>query len=418
MDNTITMRIPLAIFAFAIAASGYAFDKIIVIGDSLSDMGNISAGTLGIQPGSSYWQGRFSNGKVWIERLAERVGLPLARSGASGTNWAFGGAESGTGTFGSILFFPNARTQVTRYLNTNPSIGAQNMFVVWAGANDYFDGQTNTGTPVANIQAIIQSLHTRGARQFLVPNLPLLGNIPSYLGGPDSAAMNSRSVQHNAQLSTMLVGLRTTLAGVTITEMDVASNLNLMQTYPPIFGLTNVTQPALVGSTVNPNQDQFLFFDDVHPTRIGHQALSDLAFDLTSPAHLVSGTVSLGDWVGGSVPVTLRLWRGPILVDTYVIPSGAFSLPVAHTGTYSLTLDADHWLRRRISVNLTTAPYSLNALLVNGDANNSGEVDAADIDAVIADFGGSAFMTDLDGSGETDAADIDLVISHFGAVAE
>jgi len=59
--------------------------------------------------------------------------------------------------------------------------------------------------------------------------------------------------------------------------------------------------------------------------------------------------------------------------------------------------------------------------MVNGDVDGSGEVDAADIDEVIARFGvalgTSAYdlNADLDGSGEVDAADIDLCIANFGA---
>ena len=83
------MRFPLAICALAIAASGYAYDKIIVFGDSLSDMGNLNSGSLGLQPGSDYYQGRFSNGLVWVERWATRAGVPLTRrTSPGGRNWA------------------------------------------------------------------------------------------------------------------------------------------------------------------------------------------------------------------------------------------------------------------------------------------------------------------------------------------
>ncbi len=53
--------------------------------------------------------------------------------------------------------------------------------------------------------------------------------------------------------------------------------------------------------------------------------------------------------------------------------------------------------------------------LRNGDVDNSGEVDAADIDAVIAAFGSTGQpIEDVDMSGEVDAADIDIVIANFG----
>lgn len=217
----------------------------------------------------------------------------------------------------------------------------------------------------------------------------------------------------------MLSGLRGSLSGAEIIELDIASDLTDMQAYPFLWGLTNVTQPAL---TTAGNDDEFLFFDDVHPTRIGHQALSDVAFDAISPAHALNGTINLGDWVGtGSVPVTLRLWKGPLLMGTYETdrsPSWEFVVMVKRTGSYSLTIDSPHFLRRRLPVTLTTAPLTISANMVNGDADGSGEVDAGDIDFVIAQFGGSDTMADLDGSTEVDAVDIDIAIANFGAVNE
>src|SRR5262245_39413973 len=55
-----------------------AFDHIVVLGDSLSDMGNA---------------GRFSNGPVWVERLAANLRIDLGPSRSGGTNFAIGGAR-------------------------------------------------------------------------------------------------------------------------------------------------------------------------------------------------------------------------------------------------------------------------------------------------------------------------------------
>ena len=57
--------------------------------------------------------------------------------------------------------------------------------------------------------------------------------------------------------------------------------------------------------------------------------------------------------------------------------------------------------------------------LTNGDVDASGEVDAVDIDEVIASFGGTGdSASDVDGSQEVDAVDIDIVIARFGSVDE
>jgi hypothetical protein len=63
-------------------------------------------------------------------------------------------------------------------------------------------------------------------------------------------------------------------------------------------------------------------------------------------------------------------------------------------------------------------------LMYAGDVDDSGEIDAADIDIVIANFGlvnGDDLWdpaVDVDGTGEIDAADIDVVISNFGLVGD
>ena len=46
---------------------------------------------------------------------------------------------------------------------------------------------------------------------------------------------------------------------------------------PAAYGFTNVTDPCFNGVTVCANPDQYLFWDDLHPTAAGHQLLADAA---------------------------------------------------------------------------------------------------------------------------------------------
>jgi outer membrane lipase/esterase len=56
------------------------FDHLVVFGDSLSDTGNA---------------GRFSNGLVWVEQVADTLRLPLIASNRGGQNYAVGGGAGG-----------------------------------------------------------------------------------------------------------------------------------------------------------------------------------------------------------------------------------------------------------------------------------------------------------------------------------
>ncbi len=95
------LSIAALVLGTAAQANGQApFDEIIVFGDSLSDTGNVFI-SFGAPPSPPYFDGRFSNGPVTIERVADRLGLPApSPSLIGGTNFAWGGAETGPG-FGS-----------------------------------------------------------------------------------------------------------------------------------------------------------------------------------------------------------------------------------------------------------------------------------------------------------------------------
>ncbi len=98
--------------------------------------------------------------------------------------------------------------------------------------------------------------------------------------------------------------------------------------------------------------------------------------------------------------------------------SFSISVPASATGAATIEWDGSSFLLRKTNINLTGSALAVGSVSVqNGDVDNSGEVDAADIDEVIADFGDTSNNpSDVDVSGEVDAADIDIVIANFGGV--
>lgn len=152
------------------------------------------------------------------------------------------------------------------------------------------------------------------------------------------------------------------------------------------------------------------------------------------PRPTVSGQLTLNDWMGNTSTefATFELLSGSTVVETiFNIPldsTGHYSFQPTHTGTYSISADVSHWLTKRyptpVTLNGGANVGGINITLTNGDCDWSGEVDAVDIDYVIANFGQIIsdpdfhVNADVDGSGEVDAVDIDIVIANFGAINE
>ncbi len=258
-------------------ASADLVSQVVVFGDSLSDTGNVFAGTFGIWPPSPpYDDGRFSNGPVWVEQwaMAHELLAPTP-SLTGGTNYAFGGAETGlrgVSTSGT----PNLGTQLAMYLETHRP-NAEDLFIFWGGANDFLHGgQTDPSAPVGNLSAMISTLVAEGGTNFRVLNLPPLGQTPDHRGGQRETQLDGLSLEFNELLSAELQRLRAEWPAVTICEHDVYSPLTDVLADPAAYGLINVTDSALNEATgvVVGNPHEYLFFDGLHPTTTGHAMIA------------------------------------------------------------------------------------------------------------------------------------------------
>jgi phospholipase/lecithinase/hemolysin len=291
--------------------------RLIVFGDSLSDIGNIDDATLGAVPGRSYFDGRFSNGPAWVERLASNLGVgPMLPSRVGGTNYAYGGAQT-TGANGiGGLFIRDLDEQLADY-NATQVVDPTALYVVWAGANDLFDGQTDVSAPIGRVVSSLESLAARGARQFLVPNLPILGKIPEYNRDANaSAAFDLLSHQYNALFENAIEGLAARTLNATFYRLDVGELFSGAIASPAAYGLTNVTDPAAPGldpgavfyreSRIVANPEQYLFWDTIHPTAAVHSILGDVA------SRLVAGVPGDFDTDGEVDAADLALWRAGV----------------------------------------------------------------------------------------------------------
>ncbi len=287
--NRILFLSLFALFLWGSAARADFINQLVVFGDSLSDVGNTyaAAGT----PPAPYYQGRYSNGPIWVERLASRLGIATPTpSLLGGTDYAFGGAETGTGF--SPKGVPNLLTQVGSYLASNTPKASQ-LFVLWAGANNFFDGQTNPLVPVTDIGHAIAALAASGAKDFLVPNYTDLGKTPYGLSSSPAVqqGLTALTKGYNQALAAELTQLQSTL-GVQITQLNTYGTFQSIINNPSAYGFSDVTTSA-VGDG-NFGAPGYLFWDDVHPTTAGHQIIGDAAYAAIAPEPTSLALLSTG----------------------------------------------------------------------------------------------------------------------------
>jgi cholinesterase len=201
------------LFSMAGLARSLPYDELIVIGDGLSDTGNA---------------GRFSNGPVWVEYLAQDAGAAVEPARLGGTNLAVGGAR--THGHGSSL-----REQTDFFLSkwSGPAANVRSLFIVYGGANDLRaavhadDRQNLVPDAVRELGGIITDLVRAGATELLVPNLPDIGRTPEArrYGPAWVAEARKLAISFNEQLERALVDIGAKWP-VRIHRFDVASRIS------------------------------------------------------------------------------------------------------------------------------------------------------------------------------------------------
>jgi outer membrane lipase/esterase len=300
--------------AFSVQAAPYS--ALYAFGDSLSDAGNIYALTGGVEPPSPYFQGQFSNGDIWLKTLSTKLGVvaPTA-SLTGGTDYAYGGAQSGTTLFNTAnpTDVTGATGQLAQFAAAHPVADPGALYVVWIGGNDLLgipagatatQVQTLAAQTIANIDTTIGTLAGSGAKNFLVLTLPDVGKTPDVLsGGPVASAtasavaasFNSLLLGGNAAAGIPSLPALATGLGVNLAVFDVYAYVNGVVANPAAYGLTNVADPCFDGTTVCATPDKYLYWDGVHPTAAAHAVLgSAAAAAVPEPAQWATLIAGLG----------------------------------------------------------------------------------------------------------------------------
>jgi phospholipase/lecithinase/hemolysin len=288
----------MTLFAFAPSAASAQLSSAYFFGDSFTDTGNATGlAALNGLPNPTpppYAPGRFSNGAVWSEIFAARIGLAASAGPAwlnAGNNYAVGGATTGTtGAYGSAT---GMLSQGQLFALQHPTgVAANGLFVLWGGGNDILNAVT-LGTPLLQQQAIVQAVTNIttlagylqsqfGASNFLIPYLPNIGVAPLFAADPLGAATATSLTNAFNQLLAVSVGQLGAFPGVHAYGLSLNNLLtNVLadaKTGGTRYGITNTTTPCLL-INVPTACDASLFADGQHPTTRMHNVIANAAYN-------------------------------------------------------------------------------------------------------------------------------------------
>jgi len=271
MKRAVTLLSIAVCFWFTFSAA--AFDAIVAFGDSLTDTGN--------EPAEPYlhYQGRWSNGPLWVEHLSETLGFPYNPS----NNFAHSGAQT-----------DDTLTQVINYTPTGDV--SQTLFVVWAGGNDFLQEYKTywfndsgwaqfTTRSANNLSNAVVNLRSKGAKFILVPNtvdvttIPLLNKLPGFL----RTYLQSKVKMFNNKLSKALTALQAACPDITIYKADMYIGEKTLLKTAKANGFTKksidaLSDPTLLDKSFNGPGAKYVFWDPIHPTSKSHAYIANFFY--------------------------------------------------------------------------------------------------------------------------------------------
>jgi phospholipase/lecithinase/hemolysin len=125
------------------------------------------------------------------------------------------------------------------------------------------------------VGSITELANDYGARHFLAPNSPNIGDTPEFAGTAEQAVLNQLSAGFNNLLQTKLNLLSSQRPDLDIMQFQTDDIQQEILNNPALFGFTDVTTRCISNSSCVTNtggvaQDWF-YWDGTHPTTTGHE---------------------------------------------------------------------------------------------------------------------------------------------------
>ncbi|TAF06003.1 MAG: CHRD domain-containing protein [Nostocales cyanobacterium] len=438
------------------------FDNLVIFGDSLSDKGNLYQASGNTFPPLPYYQGRFSNGPIWVDYFTDN----LEFSNESVRNFAFGGANTGLNNVFGGYTVPGLLTEIEQFkaINAVNPVSEDTLYVIWAGANDFLNPPADpvqaVKDAIANISNAIATLTSLGAKEFVVANLTDLGVIPLSIDNNNSAKGTAISLAFNNALSQALDNLEIGL-NIDTSLVDIFGLSASVQANPEIYNFTNLTE-RLITATGNVNPDEYAFWDDVHPTTRLHQLVyqtfaetllddgiipdlirySATLADGSDLPHWLRFNSITGEFIGtptdenvGSVDVKVIATdkEGLTATDIFSLQIQGINISVSEENsginTKPFTVFLDEASTESITVNYQTVPITATpvsdttkevfaAILegsqeVPGITTTATGLASAELDTAAATFSYQLEVTGLDFNNQTETTEDDVILAHI-----
>jgi phospholipase/lecithinase/hemolysin len=288
MKSLIRLVVLIVFLGFVINPAKAAFTSLYVFGDG------ISCTATNPQAGPFYYGKRFSNGRVWVEVLAQQQGLQF--NPASNTNAYFGNTSA------------DLVNEVNKF-NISPDSAKNALVVIWVNNADLYypalaDTPTLDGfTPCINQgqinhAAAIASLYAKGIRTLVMPNVVDVSTIPAFNTSRYASTFHQAAVNYNNAFYQMLDQARAKYPDLTIIVPDFYSLLNDLLANPDQYGVKNVLvngQPMDAVDAYNYNfplasingyGTNYIFWDQKNPTALVHTIMANFAQQLISPVQI------------------------------------------------------------------------------------------------------------------------------------
>ena len=227
-------RIFLLFLSLFICTSVFAdpIKEFVVIGDSLSDNGNLYAKFLKIVPKSPpYFQGRFTNGPTWAEDVGKYY---YDQYNINYKVVAYGGATAilHNPIYDKFIAPITLDGEMAEYFwGSMLTDKSKVLYAIWIGANDYlYDEQPNMDNLVKDVVDKISSstkaLIISGAKTIVILNLPDLARTPFAKSHNNGERLHTLTINHNQKLNEAIAKLQSAYPKVKIVTINIYDVFN------------------------------------------------------------------------------------------------------------------------------------------------------------------------------------------------